>query len=202
MRKLLLATRNRGKVREIKGLLDGLPVEVLSLEDYPEIPPVEEDLPTFAGNALKKAETAARASGEIALADDSGLEVEALNGQPGVYSARFAGPGADDEANNRLLLEKLNAVPPERRGAVFRCAIALVLPGGETHLVEDSCPGRIAPSPRGSGGFGYDPLFIYEPAGLTYAEMDQEAKSKISHRGKALRRARMLLEDLLSKSGG
>jgi len=135
----------------------------------------------------------------IIMADDSGLEVEALGGQPGVYAARFAGPGADDAANNRLLLEKLRGVPPERRGATFRCAIALLFPDGDTFLIEESCRGRIAESPRGSAGFGYDPIFIYEPAGLTFAEMGEEAKNRVSHRGKALHRARRLLERRLEQ---
>lgn len=201
MNSLVLATRNRGKVREIEELLAGLPLEVISLQERPDIPEVEENLPTFAGNAVKKAEAAARASGEMALADDSGLEVDALDGMPGVLSARFAGSGAGDQTNNRLLLEKLKGVPPEKRGARFRCAVALAIPGGTTHLIEESCPGRIAEAPRGSGGFGYDPLFIYEPAGLTFAEMEPGGKNEVSHRGKALRGVRLLLEQLLAPGG-
>ena len=201
MRQLVLATRNLNKVREIKTLLKGIPLAVISLRELPDPPAVEEDQPTYAGNALKKAAAAADVAGRdaIVMADDSGLEVEALDGLPGVRAARFAGPGAGDAANNRLLLEKLSGLPPEKRGATFRCAIALFFPDGETCLVEESCSGRIAGSPRGEAGFGYDPLFIYEPAGLTFAEMGEEAKNKVSHRGKALRRARLALEHWLER---
>jgi XTP/dITP diphosphohydrolase len=201
MRQLVLATRNLNKVREIKTLLKGIPLAVISLRELPDPPAVEEDQPTYAGNALKKAAAAAAVAGRdaIVMADDSGLEVEALDSLPGVRAARFAGPGAGDAANNRLLLEKLSGLPPEKRGATFRCAIALFFPDGETCLVEESCSGRIAGSPRGEAGFGYDPLFIYEPAGLTFAEMGEEAKNKVSHRGKALRRARLALEHWLER---
>jgi XTP/dITP diphosphohydrolase len=201
MRQLVLATRNLNKVREIKTLLKGIPLAVISLRELPDPPAVEEDQPTYAGNALKKAAAAAAVAGRdaIVMADDSGLEVEALDSLPGVRAARFAGPGAGDAANNRLLLEKLSGLPPEKRGATFRCAIALFFPDGETCLVEESCSGRITGSPRGEAGFGYDPLFIYEPAGLTFAEMGEEAKNKVSHRGKALRRARLALEHWLER---
>ena len=198
MKRLILATRNRGKVSEIKALLSGLPLEIVTLDDLPDLPPVEEDQPTFAGNASKKAETIARACGEAALADDSGLEVDYLDGRPGVFSARFAGPEAGDAANNTFLLEKLQGVPDEKRGAAFKCVIALVVPGGETYLVEGSCRGRIDQSPRGGAGFGYDPLFIYEPAGLTFAQMGADEKNRVSHRGQALRKLRSLLEGLLA----
>lgn len=199
-RRLIVATRNPHKAREIGTLLEGLPVEVLSLLELPDLPPVDEDRPTFAGNALKKAEAvraAAVACGAMVLADDSGLEAEALRGLPGVHSARFAGPGADDAANNRLLLEKMEGLPPEKRGARFCCAVALLFPDGGSCLVEESCSGRIAPFPRGREGFGYDPLFICGPAGLTFGEMGAEEKNRVSHRGKALRRARLLIEQHL-----
>ncbi len=202
MRQLVLATRNLNKVREIKTLLEGLPFNVVSLRDLPELPPpVEEDQPTLAGNALKKAEAAAAAAGggAIVMADDSGLEVEALGGQPGVHTARFAGSGAGDAANNRLLLQKLHGIPPEKRDATFRCAIAIIFPDGESCVIEESCPGRIADSPRGEAGFGYDPLFIYEEAGFTFAEMEEKVKNRVSHRGKALRRARLALEHRLGQ---
>ncbi len=197
-KKLILATRNRGKIDEIKALLDGLPLELLSLNDFPELPVVEEDKDTFAGNARKKAETIARACGFAALADDSGLEVDYLNGRPGVYSARFASPQAGDAENNRHLLSLMEGVPPEKRGAVFRCVMALALPGDNTYLVEGICRGRIAEEPRGDSGFGYDPLFIVEPSGLTFAQMGPEMKNKISHRARALRKLRVLLEELLA----
>lgn len=197
MRKLVIATRNEGKTVEIARLLTGLSCEVISLQQFKNMAPVEEDSPTFAGNAVKKATAVARFTGELALADDSGLEVEALNGKPGVLSARFAGPGAGDEANNRLLLKMLREVPAEKRGAVFKCAVAIVFPGGATYTVEEACKGRISETLRGDGGFGYDPLFIFEESGLTFAEMDLESKNRVSHRGKAMRGARHLLEQLL-----
>lgn len=199
MKTLILATRNYGKVKEIKKLLSDLPLKIISLEDLPELPPVVEDQVTFAGNAKKKAETIARECGGAVLADDSGLEVDYLEGRPGVYSACFAGPEAGDAANNNLLLKKLEAVPPAKRGAVFRCVMALALPGRETSLVEGACRGRIAEQPRGDSGFGYDPLFIYEPAGITFAQMSLEEKNMISHRARALQKIRILIEDLLGQ---
>lgn len=178
-------------------LLSGLPLQLIPLAElgkHIELPPLVEDQPTFTGNAVKKAETLARASGEMALADDSGLCVEALNGQPGIYSARFAGPGADDEANNRLLLELLRDIPPEKRRAEFHCAIAVAFPCGNTYILEDKCSGRIAETPQGGHGFGYDPLFIYEPRGVTFAQLEPAVKNAVSHRGKALRKVRSLME--------
>ena len=198
MQRLIVATHNPGKEQEIKALLRGLPLKVISLLQLPALLLPEEDEDSYAGNALKKAR-AIRESGEargaVIMADDSGLEVEALGGRPGVHTARFAGCGAGDEANNRLLLEKMRGLPPEKRAALFRCVIALLFPGGEEELIDESCRGRIAEAARGRSGFGYDPLFIYEPAGLTFAEMGEAEKNKVSHRGKALRRARLLLTE-------
>ena len=195
--RLVLATRNRGKVEEIRALLRDLPLEIVSLDQLAGIPAVKEDQATFSGNALKKAAAVAAACGLPAVADDSGLTVDALGGRPGVFSARYAGPGAGDAANNRLLLAELKGVPLEKRGAAFVCALALVIPGGKTHLIEESCRGRIAEAPQGENGFGYDPLFFYEPAGRTFAQMETAMKNRVSHRGKALRRLRILLESLL-----
>lgn len=199
---LVLATRNPNKVREIKALLEGLPLEIITLGELASWAIVEEDQATYAGNAFKKAAAAAETAGGgvIIMADDSGLEVEALGGLPGVHAARFAGPGADDAANNRLLLEKLHGLPPERRGASFKCVIALLFPDeGDSCIIEESCSGHIARFPRGKAGFGYDPLFIYEGSGLTFAEMNEEAKNRVSHRGKALHRARLRLEQYLEQ---
>lgn len=196
MQQLIVATRNANKVREIKALLDGLPLKVTSLLDLPALPPVEEDQPTYAGNAMDKAaavRAATGAAGTIIIADDSGLEVEALGGLPGVHTARFAGPGASDESNNRLLLEKMSGLPPEKRAAEFRCTVAIIFPDDHTELVEEGCSGMIAEALQGRRGFGYDPLFFYEPAGLTFAEMGEEAKNRVSHRGKALRKVRDLI---------
>ena len=198
MKKLILATGNRNKVSEIRALLQDLPVDIQTLEDYPSLVMPEEDQPTFAGNATKKAEAVARHTGEISLADDSGLEVDALGGRPGVRSARYAGEDSNYAANNRLLLEELKNVPLEKRGACFKCAVAVAVPGDQTYITEESCSGRIAGSQQGAGGFGYDPLFIYEPAGVTFAEMTAEEKNRVSHRGRALHRTRELLERLLA----
>ncbi len=197
MRKLVLATGNRNKLQEMKDLLQGLPLELLTLEAYPGLNMPAEDRTTFAGNAAKKAESVSLATGEMALADDSGLAVDALGGRPGVHSARYAGEEGNYEANNLLLLKELNGVPTEARSASFICAIAVAVPGDQTYLIEASCSGRITESLRGKGGFGYDPLFFFEEAGKTFAEMSPEEKNRVSHRGKALRRTRILLERLL-----
>ena len=197
MKKLVLATNNVHKAAEIKALLEDLEVEVLTLQDYPGLRMPEEDRPDFAGNAAKKAEAVAAYSGLPAMADDSGLEVEALQGRPGVRSARYAGENSSDRDNNTLLLEELAGIPPQRRGARFRCAVAVAVPGKQTAIVEGSCAGRIAEKLAGENGFGYDPLFIYEPEGLTFAQMSREAKNRVSHRGKALVKARKLLRELL-----
>ena len=186
MRKLVVATRNERKRRELAAILAGLPVEVVRLDAYPGAPDVEETGATFADNARLKALSAAGHTGEWAVADDSGLEVDALGGRPGVYSARFSGPGATDAANNALLLSLLKDVPPDQRTARFRCAIALASPEGETWVDEGTCEGVIAGAPRGEGGFGYDPLFIVPELGMTFAELPAEVKNRISHRARAL----------------
>ncbi|MBW2057766.1 MAG: XTP/dITP diphosphatase [Deltaproteobacteria bacterium] len=197
MSEIVLATRNRGKVREIKGCLEREGWRAYSLEDFPEVGEVEEKGDTFTENALSKARTVARLTGRPALADDSGLEVDALDGKPGVLSARFAGQGATDEENNEKLLELLEGVPPERRGASFRCVLAIVWPSGEERIIEEDCRGMITSERRGTGGFGYDPLFFFPPLGKTFAELDQDEKNRVSHRGKALRR----LKDVLRQEG-
>ncbi len=196
-KKLVLATRNRGKMEELKMVLTHLPLQIVSLLDYPDLPHVEETGQTFAENALLKAETICRLTGEMTLADDSGLEVDCLDGRPGVYSARFSGAGATDEANNARLLASLKDVPPARRGARFVCIMALALPGEKARIVEGTCEGKIATNPRGSRGFGYDPLFQPGEAEYTFAQMEAAAKNRISHRGQALEKVRVLLEELL-----
>ncbi len=193
-KRLILATRNEGKVKELKEMLAGLPLEIRSLRDYPGLPEVEESGTTFVQNAVIKAETISEMTGEMVLADDSGLEVDLLGGKPGVYSARFAGESATDEENNRKLLELMKDAPAHKRGARFVCVIALAVPGKETITVEGSCRGILARSPRGTLGFGYDPLFIYEEEGKTFSELDPETKNRISHRGQAFRRAREILQ--------
>lgn len=193
MRTLVVATRNKKKLRELAALLADLPVQVVDLGAFPGAPEVEETGATFAENARLKAVAAARYTGHWAVADDSGLEVDALDGRPGVWSARFAGPGATDDDNNKLLLKLLEGVPPRRRRARFRCAIAIASPEGETWVDEGVCEGVITDGPRGEGGFGYDPLFLVPELDRTFAELPPEEKNRISHRARALALARKRL---------
>ncbi|OPY05703.1 MAG: dITP/XTP pyrophosphatase [Syntrophaceae bacterium PtaB.Bin038] len=186
----MLATRNEGKVRELRQMLQDLPVEVLSLKDFPGVPEVEEDGGTFRDNALKKAREVSRHIAETVLADDSGLEVDALGGLPGIHSARYAGAGANDAANNAKLLKALEEVPREKRGAVFRCVLVLYSPDGRSEVFEGSWRGEILFAPRGALGFGYDPLFLDPGQGLTAAELPPERKNRISHRGQAFAKFR------------
>lgn len=186
MTSLIVATRNRGKLLEIKKILDGVYNQICSLADFPGLPEIEEDGATFEQNAVKKASIIAKISGIPTLADDSGLAVDILSGRPGVYSARFAGPEATDEMNNTKLLDELRGVPFERRGAAFHCVIALCLPNGVCTTFSGELRGSILEAPQGSGGFGYDPLFFVEREGLSLAEMPLERKNRLSHRGKAL----------------
>jgi len=192
--RLLLATCNPGKIREISGLLAGLPLRVLTRRDLEEWPVLREEGRTFEENATSKAVTLARWSGIPSLADDSGLEVEALGGAPGVWSSRYAGEEGNDAANIDLLLRELEGVPPEKRKARFVCVLALAGPGGEIMVVRETCDGSIAGEPRGTGGFGYDPVFIPEGEERTMAQLTLPEKNRISHRGKALRKLRSLLE--------
>jgi len=195
--KLVIASHNQGKVKEIQEILEGLPLEIIPIGLYPGFIMPEEDGKTFTANAVKKAQAVAGFTGEMSLADDSGLEVLALNREPGVLSARYAGEDCDPQANNRLLLEKMKDIPRHQREAQFRCVIALAIPSGKTYTVEDSCQGLITESPEGELGFGYDPLFFYIPASRTFAAMSAEEKNLVSHRGKAMRKIRKLLEELL-----
>ncbi len=185
---LVVATRNLGKLKEIRRLLDESGVRVLSIDDFPGLPEVEEDGETFAENARKKAETIARLTGRLTLADDSGLEIETLGGAPGVRSARFAGEGAGDAQNNRKLLEQLDGLPAERRRGAFVCVMALCDAQGECRFFEGRIEGEILEAPAGEGGFGYDPLFFLPRLGRTMAQLPLEQKNQISHRGQALRK--------------
>jgi XTP/dITP diphosphohydrolase len=194
---LVLATRNNGKVRELVELLKDYQVEVLSLEQYPDFPEIEEDGDTFEANAIKKAKDTAAYTGLLVLADDSGLEVDCLNGEPGVYSARFAGEPKDDRANNEKLLRLLTDVPREKRGARFRCVAAIAVPGGPVYTAEGVCSGFITTDLRGEEGFGYDPLFYLPEYDKTFAELDLALKNKISHRGRALAEVKVILSKLL-----
>ena len=192
--KLVLATRNPHKVLEIRELLSGLDVEVLSCGDFPDVPEVVEDGETLAENASKKARVVADATGLPALADDTGLEVEALGGEPGVFSARYAGPDATYDDNNRRLLSELDGIPHRDRRACFRCVVALAVPGGDVQLVEGRTCGTIIAEPRGAAGFGYDPVFLADGSERTYAEMATGEKHAVSHRGKAMVAARELVK--------
>ncbi|MFH2203731.1 MAG: XTP/dITP diphosphatase [Elusimicrobiota bacterium] len=196
--KILLATGNPHKAREVAPLLSGIDVELLTLADLPEIPAVVEDGATLDANARKKALEPAAASGLWTLADDTGLEVEALDGAPGVYSARYAGEGCDFAANIEKLLRELRGVPEARRGAAFRTVVALASPSGEVRCVEGRLDGRIAEAAAGGGGFGYDPLFFVPELGRTLAEISAEKKNEISHRGRAIRAIVPALRDVIA----
>jgi XTP/dITP diphosphohydrolase len=192
----IVATRNRGKLLEIRKILEEVHCRIYSLADFPGLPEIEEDGVTFEQNAVKKASAIAKITGIPALADDSGLAVDVLDGRPGVFSARYAGANATDEMNNAKLLEELRGVPPEKRGAAFHCVIALCMPDGSCTTFSGELRGAILDAPQGSGGFGYDPLFFVEE-GLSLAELPLERKNRLSHRGKALE----LLKKELSKVG-
>lgn len=193
---MVIASRNMGKIQEYRELLQDLPLAIVSLADFSGLSDIPETGTTFRENALIKARAAAAATGQMALADDSGLEVDYLQGAPGVFSARYAGPGKDDQANNKKLLEALRGVPSEQRGARFRCVIALVTPQGKEFLSEGVCQGEIAFRPRGTKGFGYDPLFLIPSLGKTFAELDSDVKNQISHRAQAMREMREILSQV------
>jgi XTP/dITP diphosphohydrolase len=187
VRKVVLASHNPKKARELRRLLKPLRAELLTFGDFPGATPPEETGRTFAENAVVKALYAMELSGMAALADDSGLMADALDGAPGVYSARFAGPDADDAANNRLLLERLAAVPEARRGAKFVSVVAAAVPGQGVETFTGEARGRILRAPRGENGFGYDPLFLSDDLGVTFAEAGDAEKNRVSHRGRAMR---------------
>ena len=198
--RIVLATGNPGKIREIADLFADLGVEIVAQSDY-DVPSVEETGTTFVDNALLKARNAAACTGLPSIADDSGLRVDALNGKPGVHSARYAGPDASDEENLDLLIESMRAVPQAQRGAAFHCAAVLAFPGDEPAplVAEADWRGVILTRRRGDGGFGYDPVFFDEIAGKTGAEMRREEKNAVSHRGKAFR---LLREQIVAALDG
>lgn len=197
MSPLILATRNPGKVREIVAIYAQLDVDLRSLADYPEIPQIREEGTTYADNAAAKARTVALGMGVVALADDSGIEVDALGGAPGVHSARFLGPSATDSERNARILLLLEGIPPERRTARYRAAIAVARPDGTVRVFDGICEGRVAVASRGTAGFGYDPIFMPEAAQQTIAEIPPKAKNRISHRARALRAAEPYLREIL-----
>ncbi len=202
MKKIILATRNKGKISEMQSLMKDFGIEVLSLADVPDLPEVEEDGETFLENSLKKAREISTATGLMALADDSGLVVDALGGAPGVRSARYSGEDATDEKNNRKLLDEMKEIPDDQRQARFQCVMVLYHPDGEWISAEGSCEGVIAREPSGSEGFGYDPVFFVPSHGKTMAHLSRDEKNAISHRGNALRKLREMLPAFLAKVEG
>jgi XTP/dITP diphosphohydrolase len=196
---LVIATGNPGKFDEIGALLQGLPALLLPLDRVGPLKMPPESGESFQENARQKAVVVAGASGHVAVADDSGLEVDALGGRPGVLSARYGGPGASDADRIALLLRELQTTPVAERTARFRCVIAIAEPGGAVQFAEGVCEGRIAQAPRGIHGFGYDPVFEIPSLGKTFAEVEAEEKNRLSHRALALRRARGIIEQHLRR---
>lgn len=192
---LIVATRNPGKLKEIRALLAPLQIAVRGLADFPGLPEIVEDGLTFAANAEKKAATIAHLTGRLTLADDSGLEVVALGGAPGIYSARYAGEDADDAANNRKLLAAMATIPPPQRAAAFLCVMALCAPDGSCRTFAGRLEGEIITEPRGTEGFGYDPLFVVAGQQRTLAEIPLAEKNRISHRAQALAQVVALLSE-------
>jgi XTP/dITP diphosphohydrolase len=199
-RRLLIATRNEGKLREYEQLLTGLSISLTYLTEEGITYDVEETGHTFSQNAIQKAREYARISGLPTLADDSGLEVDALHGEPGVHSARYAGALATDEDRYRLLLQRLNGVPWEQRSARFRCVITVAQPGGGTYSSEGVCEGVIAIAPEGEHGFGYDPIFFLPEYGKTMAQLAPEVKNLISHRARAAQGIAPILEGVVGRN--
>ena len=193
---VVLATRNPGKVLELAALLADLPLEITSLLDFPDVPALAEVGATYADNAVAKARAVARATGQIALADDSGLEVDAMDGAPGPHSSRWLGEGRGDADRNAAVLERLRGVPPERRTARFRAVVAIAQPDGTVRTFEGVVEGSIAERPAGREGFGYDPIFLVQGEGRTMAELGSQIKNRISHRARAVRAARSALAAL------
>ncbi len=195
MKRLVVASGNTHKVQEVKKILAPMGFHVRSMKEIKKELDIQEDGGSFEENALIKARALSAISREIVLADDSGLEVEALDGAPGIYSARYAGVHGDDQANNDRLLRELEDVPWEKRGARFYCAIAVVFPHGEEIVVNGECKGFIGYEPKGTNGFGYDPLFYIPELGKTFAQLEPEEKNRISHRSRALKKLGMILQD-------
>ena len=200
--RLLIATHNRGKLIEYQEMLADLPLELVTLDDVGIRDDVEETGASFAENARAKAVEYARRSSLLTLADDSGLEVDALGGEPGVRSRRYAGENKSDPERIAFLLDKLRDVPREKRAARFRCAIAIATPRGEVRECDGACEGVIEFAPRGTNGFGYDPVFLFPERGATMAELPTEEKNKISHRARATEEARRILKRIIGNPSG
>lgn len=196
--KILIGSTNRKKREEIEKIIDDLPVQLSTLNDYNNVPEIVEDGKTFKENAIKKASLLAKRYNMLTLADDSGLEVHALGDKPGIYSARYAGEGATDEMRIKKLLSEMQSIPEDARIARFKCAIALANPKETLFVVEAKCNGVITMKPKGDNGFGYDPVFLFPEHDKTFAEMTSETKNKISHRAKALSLFRIRLKEALN----
>ncbi len=198
-RELVISTRNQKKFKEIKRLFKGSCAKVLSLKNFSNIPKIIEDRKTFRENAVKKALSVSRLTNRLVLADDSGLEVKALRGKPGVHSSRYAGLQKNDRLNNQKLLRMLRDRPSSKRTAQFKCAVAVADRDRLIKVVEEACKGRIGFKMRGSSGFGYDPVFIPRGYNKTFAQLGPRIKDRLSHRAKALKKARRLIEAHLSR---
>ncbi|HZG70488.1 MAG TPA: XTP/dITP diphosphatase [Chondromyces sp.] len=197
MKSVIIATKNQGKAKEFQQMFGRYGVEVKTLLDYPDFPDIEETGSTFEENAILKAEALSKELHVPVIADDSGLEIDSLEGRPGVYSARYAGEEKNDEANLEKVLSELNGLSPAERTARFKCVLAVALPGKNTETFFGSCEGRILDEKRGKNGFGYDPIFFVEEYGQTMAELPAETKNKISHRAEALKKLQARLENLM-----
>jgi XTP/dITP diphosphohydrolase len=200
MKEVIIATKNPGKAKEFEHIFAARGVAVLTLLDFPDIPDVEETGTTFEENAILKAEAISKQLNKMVIGDDSGLIVDILGGRPGIYSARFAGEPKNDAANTAKLLKELNDVTEENRTARFYCALAVAVPNQETVTVSGTCEGRILDEPRGTNGFGYDPVFYVPDKGLAMAELSSEEKNKISHRANALKKLDVVLDSILERA--
>lgn len=194
MLEIIIATKNLSKVKEIKDILDNSNIKILTKKDFPQLPKIDEDGKTFQENALKKACKISEYTGKVCLADDSGLEIDYLEGKPGIYSSRW---GNNDEERINKVLNLLENVPENKRKAKFVCVLVLAFPDGRKYMVKEECPGKISFIPRGKYGFGYDPIFLIPEYNQTFAELGDKIKNQISHRGKALRRMIKIINELV-----
>ncbi|ETI67853.1 XTP/dITP diphosphatase [Neobacillus vireti] len=201
MNEVIIATKNPGKAREFEHIFASRGIVVRTLLDFPEIPDVEETGSTFEENAILKAEAVSKALNKMVIGDDSGLMVDALEGRPGIYSARYAGEPKNDQNNTDKVLSELKDVPEVERTARFYCALAVAVPGQETITVSGTCEGRILEERRGSNGFGYDPVFYVPEQGSAMAELSSDEKNKISHRANALKKLDVVLDSILKRAG-
>jgi len=194
---MVVATKNQGKVREIRESLKNIKFRIYALSHFSNVPEIEEDGKDFEENALKKARFYSKYFGKLTIADDSGLEVDVLKGLPGIYSARYAGERASNRENNQKLLHEMEGIPISKRGARFRCSLAIASPEGKERVVEGTCRGRIGFREVGKRGFGYDPIFILPRYGKTMAQLTLEEKNRVSHRGKALRKLGKIIKTFM-----